>query len=106
MGKRVTSTMRRRRWARNACSFREQPYVIMRALFAALSPVALGQADVPGRGDDDVVQDLDPAEVADLAQSLRHLDVGCRRRGIARRVVVTEDHRSGAQDDESPEDVP
>jgi hypothetical protein len=41
----------------------------------ALSPVALGKAHVTLAANDDVVEDGDATEVADLAKPLRELDV-------------------------------
>lgn len=53
------------------------------------SPAPFGQAGVPPSGDDDVVQDLDAAKIADLAQPLGQFDVRFRGRLIAGWVVVT-----------------
>src|SRR4029079_6376772 len=55
--------------------------------------------------DDDVSDARDAAQSADVAPPRRELDVLARRRGIARRVVVTEDHGGGRHADERAEHV-
>jgi hypothetical protein len=55
--------------------------------------------------DHDVIEHRNPAQLADLAKPGRQLDVGPRRRRIARRVVVTEQHRSDAPTDERAKHV-
>jgi hypothetical protein len=47
------------------------------------APAPLGEAGVALGADDDVVEDRDAAEVADLAQPLGELDVLTRGRGVS-----------------------
>src|SRR5579884_3068610 len=69
------------------------------------APATLGQADVAVGGDDDVVENSDSAEIADLAQPEGELDVGTRRCWVSGRVVVDEDDRRGRGSDERSEHV-
>src|SRR6476620_319143 len=63
------------------------------------------KAGMPIPGDDDVVMDSDPKQLADLVNLLGHVDVGPGRGGVAGRMVVHEDAAGSMQFDGSPQNL-
>ncbi len=55
-------------------------------------PAAIGEGDVAVSRDNDVIEYVDTAELADLAKPRGQLDVLAGRGGIPGWVVVAEDH--------------
>lgn len=70
----------------------ERPFCFLqnrlRGFFHASDQLHALQAGMAVPADDDVVVDGDAERAGDLDHRLRHLDVGPRRRGVARRMVV------------------
>ena len=62
-----------------------------------LEEIALLQARVPTAGDDDVIMDRDPEGLKRIDKLVGHLDIGGGWRGIAGRVIVGQDQRTGVQ---------
>src|SRR5262245_65690206 len=65
------------------------------SVFGKLQQLELAETGVAAAADDDVVVHRDAERARDLDQGLRHLDVGARRRRVARRVVVHQDDGGG-----------
>ena len=69
------------------------------------TPASAGQADESITGNDDVVENGDAAEFADLPKSGGQFQILARRSRIPRRVVVAEDDRSGGAANEGAKHV-
>ena len=68
-----------------------------------LGPEPLGDRAKALTADDDVIEDRDADERADLAQPAREIEILLARRGIARRMVVHDDGGGGGHAHERPE---
>ena len=72
------------------------PGVRLRLIAVPLLQPLVGEADVAAVADDDVVEDADAHQFADLAEALRDRDVLGARRRVAARVVVHQNDGGGA----------